>query len=92
MELLQRGADAASTDLSNGLNAVHFAARSGHADTLKVLLSSCGDEEKRLHMVNATDKRGCTPAFLAHQLGDDGNEAFEILLQYGAKWTNLAKK
>lgn len=65
-----------------------MAARRGHAKALRYVLSML-DQEKAELLVNEVDARGCTPAFLAYEAGPDGEDAFKLLLEYGARWNAL---
>ncbi len=50
-------------------SALHLAARAGALDVLEVLLEDL-EKPDRLEYVNAADKSGITPVFLAKQRGE----------------------
>ncbi|CAG9464367.1 unnamed protein product [Pedinophyceae sp. YPF-701] len=87
MMLLELGADPEVTDYHNGLNALHFAARAGREGAVRFLINLM-PKDKRDRFINSPDKRGCTPAFLAHELGVDGEPTFKLLLEMGARWNS----
>lgn len=56
-------------------SALHLAARAGALDVLEVLLEDL-EKADRLEYVNAADKSGITPVFLAKQRGGQSPPAF----------------
>ena len=85
---MEHGADIAMRDVHNGRTSIHMAARRGQAKALKYMLTMVPPEKAEL-LVNEVDARGCTPAFLAYEMGPDGEEAFRLLLDFGARWNAL---
>lgn len=66
---------------------MHLAARAAGPEMLAALL----DSQAAAHgdvaaLVNAPDRLGLTPVFLAHQRGEEGQAAFECLLARGARF------
>lgn len=60
-----------------------MAARAAGAEMLEVLLAGLPEAEA-CQLINAPDKAGITPVFLAFQRGDEGRSAFQCLLARGA--------
>jgi hypothetical protein len=86
--LVEYGANVLEVDKFNKRTCIHFAARLGHAKGLRYLLSSL-ERAPAEKLVNQIDARGCTAAYLAYERWPDGDEAFRVLLEYGARWTAL---
>ncbi|GBF93117.1 hypothetical protein Rsub_05846 [Raphidocelis subcapitata] len=86
--LMDFGVDVHTADCT-GRTAVHLAAKCGDAEMLRVLLGGlpAGDAAA---LVNQGDHNDITPVFLAVQRGEEGQEAFEWLMQHGARYTEQA--
>ena len=86
--LMDEGADIRTKDRFNARTAVHVAAMKGQARALRFMLTRFERAYSEM-LVNEVDKHGCTPAFLAYELGPDGERAFKLLLEHGARWNAL---
>ncbi|KAK9864267.1 hypothetical protein WJX84_009264 [Apatococcus fuscideae] len=82
--LLDLGSDRTIRDPHSNRSCLHLAARAGQAASLRALLEDL-DEEERIAFLNDPDKNGITPVFLAKQKGEEGQAAFEFLMQNGAR-------
>eukprot|EP00878_Enallax_costatus_P003965 GHUV01004186.1.p2 GENE.GHUV01004186.1~~GHUV01004186.1.p2 ORF type:complete len:191 (+),score=59.06 GHUV01004186.1:313-885(+) len=82
--LLEYGADVRAQECM-GRTAVHLAARAAGAEMLSALLDALPDEEKT-QLINAADKSGITPVFLAYQRAEEGQSCFEYLMANGARY------
>mmetsp|Transcript_915 Transcript_915/g.2452 ORF Transcript_915/g.2452 Transcript_915/m.2452 type:complete len:171 (-) Transcript_915:571-1083(-) len=86
--LLDFGADVDAAEC-NGRTPVHLAARSADAKMLVALLEAQAPDVRE-RMVNKTDNFGITPLFLTLQKGEEGRPAFEVLMGYGGRYSELS--
>ncbi|DBA82248.1 hypothetical protein WJX79_006826 [Trebouxia sp. C0005] len=89
--LIDLGSDRKLVEPQGGRSALHLAARAGALDVLEVLLEDL-EKADRLEYVNAADKSGITPVFLAKQRGEDALPSFKYLMASGAKYNQQAWK
>ncbi|KAJ9531635.1 ankyrin repeat-containing domain protein [Haematococcus lacustris] len=73
----------------NGRTAIHLAARAGNAKMLATLLEDLDAPTVEV-LVNQADNFGITPVFLTQQKGEEGREAFELLMSNGARWNDMS--
>ncbi|KAL3152721.1 hypothetical protein ABBQ38_012312 [Trebouxia sp. C0009 RCD-2024] len=89
--LIDLGSDRKLVEQTGGRSALHLAARAGALDVLEVLLEDL-EKTDRVEYVNAADKSGITPVFLAKQRGEDALPSFKYLMACGAKYNQQAWK
>ena len=77
------------TELHMNRSAIHFGARNGSIPILKTLIEGIANNDERLELVNAPDKSGFTPVFIAKTNGHQ--EAFEFFLMKGAQYNEASQ-
>ena len=87
--LVSRGGVVGLTELHMNRSAIHFGARNGSIPILKTLIEAVANNDERLQLVNAPDKSGFTPVFIAKTNGHQ--EAFEFLLMKGAQYNEASQ-
>ena len=87
-KLVSRGGVVGLTELHMNRSAIHFGARNGSIPILKTLIEAVANNDERLELVNAPDKSGFTPVFIAKTNGHQ--EAFEFLLMKGAQYNEAS--
>jgi ankyrin repeat protein len=88
-KLVSRGGVVGLTELHMNRSAIHFGARNGSIPILKTLIEAVANNDERLQLVNAPDKSGFTPVFIAKTNGHQ--EAFEFLLMKGAQYNEASQ-
>jgi len=88
-KLVSRGGVVGLTELHMNRSAIHFGARNGSIPILKTLIEGVANNDERLELVNAPDKSGFTPVFIAKTNGHQ--EAFEFLLMKGAQYNEASQ-
>ncbi|KAI8467738.1 MAG: ankyrin repeat-containing domain protein [Monoraphidium minutum] len=86
--LLDFGVELTTLDCT-GRTAVHLAAKGGDAEMLSLLLQGRRADDVSA-LLNQGDHNDITPVFLAIQRGEEGQAAFEFLLQHGAHYNEPA--